>query len=416
MDKTIRIGVLGTLRGGTYIDLFQRMVGAELTAVCDFRETSLETVRSRLGEGVAVFTSWEDMLESGRIDAVVLCNYFMEHVPFAVQAMERGIHVLSECTPALTMAECVLLCRTVERTGCKYMLAENYPFFPCNMEMRRIYQGGTLGKAVFCEGEYNHPASNHELNMLSPGRYHWRNWLPRSYYLTHALAPILHITGNQVRSVICKSVFGPDAFRGTARKVADLVSVMLLEMQDGSLARVTGCAAWGGHGNWYRICGEKGNVQNVPGTLEEIRLQYNAWQIPEGRQEVQTLPARWYEDDAMNALPGEAGHGGGDYWVAYEFIRYIRDGVEPFFDVYRSVSMSATAILALRSSMKDGASYTVPDFRREEERRLWEDDHASPFPDETGKASMPCCSHPDYEPSPEDLAAAEAEWRAAGLI
>ncbi len=415
-QKIMRIGIFGTLRGGSYVDIFQKLDGAKVTAVCDNSPRSINNVKGFLHDDVKIFTDFDEFIDSGLFDAVMLCNYFYEHVPFAIKAMERGIHVLSECTPALTMAECVLLCRTVERTGCKYMLAENYPFFACNMEMKRRYDTGSFGRAIFCEGEYNHPVSVHDKNMLAPGRNHWRNWLPRCYYLTHALAPILYITGNNLKAVNCKQVFAPDTLKGTANRVGDLVAIMLCEMEDGSLARVTGCAAWGGHGNWYRICAEKGNMENVRGSLEQIRVQYNGWQIPDGEQEVGTYPARWYEEEELNSLPGNAGHGGGDYWVAYHFTKYVNEDIEPFFNVYRSVAMSATAVLALRSSQNGGMEYKIPDFTKEEERVLWENDHDSPFPDENGTASMPCCSHPDYMPTEEDFANAEREWREAGLI
>ncbi len=412
----MRVGVFGTLRGSSYAEIFKNMPGARLTAVCDCSERALERVGKIIDDSVAVFKNFDDFIDSGLLDAVVLCNYFTEHVPFAVKAMERGIHVLSECTPALTMAECVLLCRTVEKTGCKYMLAENYPFFACNMEMKRRYDTGNFGKALYCEGEYNHPVTPHDKNMLSPGRLHWRNWLPRSYYLTHALAPLLFITGNELKSVNSKAAFAPGNLKGTACRVGDLASIMLCEMKDGSLARVTGCAAWGGHGNWYRICAEKGNMENVRGSLGEVRVQYDSWNIPEGESEVQTVCAKWFEDDEMNKLAGDAGHGGGDYWVAYYFAKYVNEDVEPFFNVYRSVAMSAVAIQALRSSFNNGKEYPIPDFRNEEERKIWENDHDSPFPDENGNATMPCCSHPDYEPTEEDYENAEREWKEAGLI
>ena len=60
-------------------------------------------------------------------------------------------------------------------------------------------------------------------------------------------------------------------------------------------------------------------------------------------------------------------------------------------------------------------SVSIPDFRNEEERKLWENDNDSPFPDENGNATMPCCSHPDYEPTEEDYANAEREWNEAGV-
>jgi predicted dehydrogenase len=415
-NKVMRIGIFGTLRGASYVDIFQKLEGAKVTAVCDNNPHSIALVKNFIKEDVQIFADFDEFIDSGLMDAVMLCNYFYEHVPFAIKAMERGIHVLSECTPALTMAECVELCRAVERTGCKYMLAENYPFFACNMEMKRRYDTGSFGRAVFCEGEYNHPVSVHDKNMLAPGRNHWRNWLPRCYYLTHALAPLLYITGNNLKAVNCKQVFAPDTLRGTANRVGDILAIMLCEMEDGSLARVTGCAAWGGHGNWYRICAEKGNMENVRGTLEQVRVQYNSWQIPEGEQEVGTYPARWYEEEELNSLPGNAGHGGGDYWVAYHFTKYVNEDVEPFFNVYRSVAMSATAVLALRSSLEGGKEFKIPDFTKEEERVLWENDHDSPFPDENGYSAFPCCSHPDYMPTDEDFANAEREWREAGLI
>ena len=130
-NRIMRIGIMGTLRGGGYVRIFKALEGTKVTAVCDFNPRSLATIQDVLDadKDIAVFDNFDDFIECGRFDAVMLCNYFCEHVPFALRAMEKGIHVLSECTPALTMAECVALCRMVEKTGCKYMLAENYPFF-----------------------------------------------------------------------------------------------------------------------------------------------------------------------------------------------------------------------------------------------------------------------------------------------
>ncbi len=414
--KVMRIGIFGTLRGGSYIAIFQNMEGAHVTAICDYNPRSIDQVRGFLKEDVKIFDNFDEFIDSGLFDAVMLCNYFTEHAPFAIRAMERGIHVLSECTPALTLAECVALCRTVEKTGCKYMLAENYPFFASNMEMKRRYDTGTFGRALYCEGEYNHPADTKTINCLSPGRLHWRNWIPRPYYLTHSLAPILYMTGNELAAVNCKNVFAPNNIKNTANMTGDLAAIMLCEMKDGSLARVTGCAGWGGHGNWYRICAEKGNMSWVRGDGDKIFIQYDSWNVPEGQPETQTVTSRWQEDDALNELPGAAGHGGGDYWVAYYFKKYITEDVEPFFNVYRSVSMSATAVLALRSSQNGGKEYKIPDFRNEEERKLYENDNDSPFPDENGVATMPCCSHPDFRPTEEDLANAEKDWKEAGLL
>ena len=77
----------------------------------------------------------------------------------------------------------------------------------------------------------------------------------------------------------------------------------------------------------------------------------------------------------------------------------------PFpFDVHSAVAMSSVAILAHRSMLEGGMPYDIPDFHSEEERVKWETDTLSPFPKEDGTRDIPCCSHPDYEPTEEQLA------------
>ena len=71
-------------------------------------------------------------------------------------------------------------------------------------------------------------------------------------------------------------------------------------------------------------------------------------------------------------------------------IDYFRDGKTPFFDVYKGVAMSATAILAWRSCLRHGENFRVPDFSKEEDRKLYEHDDLTPFPDENGEgATLP---------------------------
>ena len=154
----IRIGVVGTGRGKTFMDP-PDCTGLELAAVCDRREDKLEFIRRRYDRDgkLGLYTDYAEMLEKADIDAVVLCNYFHEHAPFAVKALRAGKHVLSECLCASTLAEAVELCRTVEETGLIYMLAEKYPFSRERLEMKRLYESGELGELLYAEGDYAHP-------------------------------------------------------------------------------------------------------------------------------------------------------------------------------------------------------------------------------------------------------------------
>ena len=73
------------------------------------------------------------------------------------------------------------------------------------------------------------------------------------------------------------------------------------------------------------------------------------------------------------------GHGGIDFWMLRNFIRYIKGEFEPFFNVYRATALSAAAILAWRSVLNGGLAFDIPDFTTEEDKAKYENDFLSPF-------------------------------------
>ena len=52
--------------------------------------------------------------------------------------------------------------------------------------------------------------------------------------------------------------------------------------------------------------------------------------------------------------------------------------------------MSATAILGWRSCLNHGENFRIPDFRDENDRKMYENDDLTPFPDDNGEgATLP---------------------------
>ena len=88
--------------------------------------------------------------------------------------MNAGLDVVSECTSASTLKECVELVECVEKTGRKYFIAENYPFSTQNLKMGKLVSSGMLGSLLYAEGEYNHSGDNELLRYYTPGEFHWR--------------------------------------------------------------------------------------------------------------------------------------------------------------------------------------------------------------------------------------------------
>ena len=57
----------------------------------------------------------------------------------------------------------------------------------------------------------------------------------------------------------------------------------------------------------------------------------------------------------------------------------------------------------------------MPDFRCEEDRKKYENDNISPYPDENYNVMIPCSSQP-YAPTEEDLASARGYWEKEDFV
>ncbi|MBQ8762526.1 MAG: Gfo/Idh/MocA family oxidoreductase [Clostridia bacterium] len=403
--RRIKIGIFGAGRG---VDVAKNLMllDCEIVALCDFNEKRRNEGLKNLGMDVPAFENFDDFIEQ-EMDAVILANYFHEHAPFAIKCFEKGIHVFSECISNGTMAEGVELIRAYEKSNSIYMLAENYPQMIFNREMKKICDGGTLGKILYAEGEYNHPVSadDHEFNKgFVYYTEHWRNFLPRSYYVTHSLAPLMWSTGATPKRVSALPVYAPFKENITARRVGDRAAIITTINDDDSIFKVTGCSAFGAHHNAYRVCGENGQIENLRGMGNKIMLRYNEWSVPEGKEEVNLYEPDWNDKD--EDFINQAGHGGGDYIIARMFLECIRENKQPEhpFDIHSAVAMSSVAILAHRSILNGGKVYEIPDFHREECRKEYENDRQTPFfGTEGSRPNIPCCSNPDYSPTEEQI-------------
>ena len=404
MEK-LRIGVFGVNRGMDIAKNFM-LLNCEIAALCDSRKENLVQSAKGLGDDVGLYEDFDAFLEHG-LDAVILANYFYDHAPYAIRCMEKGIHVFSECISNGTMAEGVELIRAFEKSNSIYFLAENYPQMVFNREMKRICDTKTLGKIVYAEGEYNHPGDPADLRFRKRFNYfpgHWRNFLPRTYYLTHSLGPIMRATGATPKRVTAFASYLPVVGDfATASYVGDNVAVITTLNDDDSIFRFTGHASFGAHHNAYRICGTKGQIENLRGMGDKVMLRYNDWQKPEGANETSLYDPGWNDKD--EELIKQSGHGGSDYLTARMFVDCIKEGKQPEhpFNVYAAVNMSSVAILAHRSVLEGGMPYDIPDFKDEAQRKLYENDRKSPFCSPEDPNHIPCCSHPEYKPTEQQL-------------
>ncbi len=222
--------------------------------------------------------------------------------------------------------------------------------------------------------------------------------------MTHSLAPLMYITGATPVRVTAMPVYAPferEGLMGLA--VGDRAAIITCLNDDDSVFRITGCAAFGAHENSYRVCGTKGQVENVRGE-DKLLLRYNKWDTPKGGHRSSTYAPEWHDKDRR--LIEKAGHGGGDFFVIRAFLDSIRNGTPPVFDVYAATTMASVGILSHRSLLERGTPYDIPNLRLEAHRKAYENDTLTPFWGADGAApTLPASSHAADTPSEAQMAA-----------
>ena len=400
--EQLKIGVLGARRGGTFIQTLQSMGDrACLYAVCENDPiVKRDRVDKVVPEGTLVFTDYDEFLDCG-LDAVILCNFFHEHASFAIKALKKGIAVLSETTAAATLGECVELCKAVEETGTKYMLAANGPFKASIQYIKEAYENGKLGDVHYAEAEYLHYDINGKGCTDDTNR-HWRRMLPGPYYNMHTLGTLMYVTGSMPKKVTAAVLGGKHAKLKNSLKDHDGAKVFCV-MDNGARFETTGCTSLAPTSKWYRFMCEngaieterysEGNVWFVPGELEFF---------PGGESHEFEKVTPTYDDVSMvtkeelysfSDEQKNVGHPGIDFWLTYHFVKYLRGEHEPFFNVYRATALSAAAIMGWKSVLDGSKEYEIPDFSDKEGRKKYENDYLSPFADPDSDNFITYCAN-----------------------
>jgi len=402
--KKIRIGVLGAYRGNSMINYCKRADNAEVVAICDKLPEALEEQKKNAeGLNITFYDNFDDFIQHD-MDAVVLANYANEHAPFAIRAMKLGKHVYSEVLPVQTMKEAVELVETVEQTGMIYAYGENYCYMPGPYEMKKLYVQGKLGEFEYAEGEYIHNCEDIWPSITYGEADHWRNNMYSTFYCTHSLGPIIHITGLRPVSVI--------GFEGTKNErnlrigsKAGLFGIEMVTFENGGIAKSI-------HGElyrnsiWYTIYGGKGRMETAredaeQGDISRIYVHCDDYSGGYDTTKLTTYkPTHGMEEQAEGF-----GHGNSDFYTMYNFVEKIKGNPEAdTIDVYEALDMFLPGMFAYRSILDGGKSKQIPNLRNKEERELWRNDTACTDPKAAGDMLLPTCSlgTPEIEPGVYD--------------
>lgn len=391
--KKVRIGVLGAYRGSSMINYCKRSNNAEVVAICDKWPQALEEQKKNAeGLGITFYDNFEDFIHHD-MDAVVLANYANEHAPFAIRAMKEGFHVFSEVLPCQTMKEAVELIEAVEETGKIYAYGENYCYMAAPFEMKKLYREGKIGEFEYGECEYIHNGENIWPSITYGDKDHWRNNKYSTFYCTHSLGPIIHMTGLRPVSVTgFEGTKNERNLRGGAK--GGQFAIEMVTLENGGIVK----SIHGGlyrNSVWYCAYGSKGRMEcgredAGDGHINKIYVNYHEFAGDYGNKKLESYEPK--RGDIEVDLEG-FGHGGSDFYSMYHFVEKIRGAKNTdTIDVYEALDMFLPGMFAFRSILKGGVPVQIPNLRNKAERDKWRNDTACTDPKVAGDMLLPTFS------------------------
>ena len=401
-ERKVRIGVVGAGRGENMMSYCKNAKNAKLVAICDSYQFALDKVKAEFGDEVAYYSDFDEFLTHD-MDAVVLANYANEHAPLAIKCMEHGLNVLSEVLPVQTMQEAVELTECVERTGMLYAYAENCCFMGAPRKMRQLYRSGKLGEFEYGEGEYFHNCESGWDILTKGDPNHWRNNMFATFYCTHSIGPLIHISGLRPVSVTGFELpFNERMARMGAK--AGHSGIEMITLENGAVIKSAHGVGCSGMSLWFSVSGSNGNAESARELAVEreanTHLNYK-YTEPDGNEvKFSGIPT-----DEITELAEGATHGGSDFYVMHFFCeKLLGEADAETIDIYEAMDMFLPGLLAYRSVLNGGAPMQIPDFRDPKQREPFRNDTACTDPNVAGEQYIPSYSkgNPDVPQSVYD--------------
>ena len=375
--KKVKIGVLGAYRGFSMINFCSLYPNAELVAICDKSDEVLLDCQEKLKKlntncNPKFYKDFDEFINHD-MDAVVLANYATEHAPFAIKCLNKGLHVMSEVLPCQTLKEAVELVDAVENSKKIYSYAENYCYMPANSEMRKLFMDGTLGEFQYGEGEYIHDCHEIWPDITYGDENHWRNNIYSTFYCTHSIGPLIHISRLRPISVVGFELPMQERMINLGCKGGlGTLGIELITLENGAVLKsVHGCGLYRRPGSvWYSVYGKKGCAESNrwTETAQEITTSI------EGNENNHYLPKPLNNSELSKEM---SGHGGCDFYTTYYFVESIlgnSEGLSNMIDVYEALDMFLPGLFAYKSIIEGNIKMDIPNFRIKEERDKYRND------------------------------------------
>lgn len=376
-DGKLKVVLAGLGFGGSFAPIWLAHPDVYSVGFCEPDQTKLKKFTDAY-PAAEVYASIEDALADDDVDAVHLVTPIPDHARQTVQVLEAGKHCACTVPMATSLDDIRSIFAAVRKSGKNYMMMETTLYTYHYFYIRHMIDSGELGRVQFVRGSHYQDMEN------------WPDYwtgLPPFWYGTHAIAPLVCISGSRVERVSClgSGTMRPELTRKYGNPYP--VETTHLKFANGLAGEATrslfetarryqeGLFVYGSKKSfeWGFSDGKPPFIETLEPNSEGSRgmnvsaeaidlpnfyedLPEPLWKYTVGKNYDNTNP-----QDSLRKGAG-AGHHGAHAHMVNEFARSILDGRRAWTDEVLAANITAAGICSHESAMRDGEWVTVPTF------------------------------------------------------
>ena len=368
-DGRLNVAIVGLGFGAEFIPIYQHHPNANMYAICQRTETSLNTVGDQFGIDRR-YTEFAALLADPAVDAVHINSPIPLHAEQTIAALNAGKHVACTVPAATSIDELHEIVGAARRSKRNYMMMETTVYAREFLYLRRLRDEGELGRIQFLRG------SHHQDMSAWPA--YWRG-LPPMHYATHCIGPCLALAGRKAASVYCLgsgllddelvSHYGSPFAVETALirlEGSDLACEVSRSLYETSREYIESFDVYGSKKSfeWARLAEDR-PVVFTGEDAQRIEIPDFAALLPEPVRPFTRHGVYGEEVQHLSFVQGSV-HGGSHPHLVHEFVTSITEGRHAFPNAEEAANWTATGLCAHASAMANGSVVEVPTFTTED--------------------------------------------------
>jgi predicted dehydrogenase len=143
-EPAFRLGIIGAgIVAAQHVQAVRGLSGVTVAAICDIRADAAALLAARCG--ATAYATHQEMLDAGRLDAVIITSPHSLHADMTLDAARAGAHVLVEKPMATSVADCTAMIEGCAAAGVVLAVGHVMRFDVNARRTRQVLASGGIG-------------------------------------------------------------------------------------------------------------------------------------------------------------------------------------------------------------------------------------------------------------------------------